>query len=298
MTQLPDNKTFAAFFLAMIIGGANFIAVSLSNRDLPPLFGATLRFALATFLFFAITRVRRIPLARGRDAAGAVIYGLLSVGAAYACLYYALVGLNAGTVAVIVASVPLFTLAIAVLSGQERLSMNRVVGGILAILGIASLRGFGGDLILSYFVAAILGAIAIAASTVVAKAYPNVHPLNMNTIGTAAGTLLLAGGSLLIGEQWVLPRGGTAVVAVGWLVIAGSVGLFQLLLFVIRRWTASAAVYALTGMPVVAAALGIVVLGQPVTSGILAGGALVIAAVYVGAIARPKASQALPYTKA
>src|SRR5688572_11563786 len=126
MSQRPDSKTYAAFILAMVIGGANFIAVSLSNRELPPFFGATLRFALATLLFFLLARAGSIPLARGRDAIGAVLYGLLGVGVSYAFLYYALVGLNAGTVAVIVASVPLFTLAFAVLFGQERLSINRV----------------------------------------------------------------------------------------------------------------------------------------------------------------------------
>lgn len=290
MRTTPDSKTYTAFFLTMIIGGANFIAVSLSNRELPPLFGATLRFALATLLFFFLARAWRIPLARGRDAVGAVIYGLLNVGAAYALLYYALVGLNAGTVAVIVASVPLFTLGIAVIFGQERLSINRIAGGILAIIGIVILRGFGSEFILSYFVAALLGAIAIAASSVVAKAYPNVHPLNMNSIGTAAGTLLLAVSSLIFGEQWVFPDENTTLIAVGWLVIAGSVGLFQLWLFVIKRWTASATVYALTGMPVIAAVLGIFILDQPITMGVLIGGVLVIAAVYIGAIARQRGS--------
>jgi len=298
MSQTPDSRTYAAFFLAMIIGGANFIAVSLSNRELPPFFGATLRFALATLLFFLIARARRIPLARGRDAVGALFYGFLSVGVTNALLYYALVGLSAGTVAVIVATVPLFTLAIAVLFGQERILPNRVAGGILAIVGIVILRGLGGDFGLSYFVAALFAAIAFAGSNVVAKAYPNVHPLNMNVLGTAAGTLLLAISSLIVGEQWVLPHENTTSIAVGWLVIAGSVGLFQLWLFVIKRWTASATVYAITGMPVIAALLGIVILDQPITMEVLAGGSLVIAAVYVGAIASQRESQSRPHQKA
>lgn len=285
MSTTPDRKTFTAFFLAMIIGGGNFIAVSLSNRELPPMFGATLRFGLAALLFFLLARVWRIPIARGRDAVGAVVYGLLNVGAAYAFLYYALVGLSAGMVAVIVASVPLFTLTIAVLVGQERLSLNRIAGGILAVIGIVILRGFGGEFVFSYFLAALLGVVAIASASVVAKAYPGVHPLNMNAIGTAAGTLLLAGASLLFGERWVLPNDGTTWAAVGWLVIAGSVGLFQLWLYVIKRWTASATAYAGTGMPVIAAILGFFILDQPITPAVLVGGGLVIAAVYIGAIA-------------
>lgn len=298
MNQAPDSKTYTAFFLAMIIGGANFIAVSLSNRELPPLFGATLRFAFAALIFFVIARARRIPLARGRDAVGAVIYGILGIGAGYAFLYYALVRLHAGTVAVIVASVPLFTLAIAVIFGQERFSFNRIAGGVLAIAGIAILRGFGGDFVLSYFVAAILGAISIAASSVVAKAYPTVHPLNMNAIGVTAGTLLLAVSSLIFGEQWMLPRENTTLIAIGWLVIAGSVGLFQLWLFVINRWTASATAYSATGMPVIAALLGIIILDQPVTAEVLIGGVFVITAVYVGVIAGQKTSTTFPQRKA
>jgi len=290
MSQTPDSKTYTAFFLAMIIGGANFIAVSLSNRELPPFFGATLRFALATLLFFLIARAWRIPLARGRDAVGAVSYGFLSVGVTNSLLYYALVGLSAGTVAVFVATVPLFTLAIAVLFRQERISLNRVAGGILAIIGIVILRGLGGDFVLSYFVAALFAAIAFAGSNVVAKAYPNVHPINMNVLGTAAGTLLLAISSLIVGEQWAFPHKSATLIAVGWLVIAGSVGLFQLWLFVIKRWTASATVYAITGMPVIAALLGFVILDQPITIGVIAGGIMVIAAVFVGAIASQRES--------
>jgi drug/metabolite transporter (DMT)-like permease len=137
MQQAPASNTYAAFAGAVIIGGTNFIAVSFSNRELPPLFGAALRFALAALLFFLIARAWRVPLARGRSAAGAAIYGILGFGAAYAFLYYSLVGLAAGTAAVIIATVPLFTLAIAVLLGQERLSLRGVVGGVLVVIGIA-----------------------------------------------------------------------------------------------------------------------------------------------------------------
>jgi drug/metabolite transporter (DMT)-like permease len=290
MTQNADTNTYLAFANAILIGGANFVAVSFSNMELPPLFGAALRFALAALLFFLILRVSGVPLARGRAAVGAAVYGLLGFGAAYAFIYYALVGLAAGTVAVIMAAVPLFTLIIAVLLGQERLSLRGIVGGGLAIAGIAvlSLGTLGGDLNPAYLIAAILGAVAASASTVAAKALPTVHPLNMNAIGMASGTLLLIVGSLLLQERWLLPYETNTWLALGWLVVLGSVGLFQLFLYVIRRWTASATVYAITAMPVVAVVLGAVMLGQPITPAVLAGGAMVIFAVYVGAISRPK----------
>jgi drug/metabolite transporter (DMT)-like permease len=288
MSQSADNKIYLAFTNAVLIGGANFVAVSYSNLELPPLFGAALRFALAAFLFLLILRLRRVKLARGRAAVGAAIYGLLGFGAAYAFIYYALVGLAAGTVAVIMAAVPLFTLVIAVLLGQERLSLRGFVGGSLAIAGIAvlSLGALGDDLSYAYLVAAVLGAVAAAASSVAAKALPDVHPLNMNAIGMASGATLLAAGSILLNEQWLIPRQAHTWLALGWLVILGSVGLFQLFLYVIRRWTASATAYVITAMPVVAVALGAIMLDQPITPTVLAGGFLVIVAVYVGAISR------------
>lgn len=286
----PDGATYAAFAGAVVIGGTNFIAVSMSNMELPPLFGATLRFALASAVFFLIAAAARVPLATGRSAGGPVLYGVLAFGATYALLYYALVGLPAGTAAVIVAAAPLFTLLIAVVLGQERLSVRGVVGGVLAIAGIAvlSLGTIEGEIGRSYLLAAVIGTVAMALSSVVAKACAGVHPVNMNAVGMAAGTLFLAVGSLVLGESWALPREPRSWWAVAWLVLLGSVGLFQLFLFVIRRWTASATVYAVAAMPVVAAGLGVVMLDQPITLEVVVGGLMVMAAVYVGAIAGKK----------
>jgi O-acetylserine/cysteine efflux transporter len=76
--------------------------------------------------------------------------------------------------------------------------------------------------------------------------------------------------------------------------VVGSVGLFILFLFVIARWTASATVYALTLMPVVAVTLGALLADEQVTIGLLAGGVLVLVAVYVGAISHGRAKPATP----
>lgn len=286
MDQNVNRSTYAAFAGAVLIGGANFIAVSFSNQELPPLFGATLRFALATVLFLLIAQVGRVPRPDRASAIGAGIYGLLGFGAAYAFLYYSLVGLAAGTAALILAAVPLFTHLIAVSLGQETFSLRGLGGGVLAIAGIVilSLGSLGGDVQASYVIAAVLGTAVVAASSVVAKALPDVHPVNMNAVGMAVGTLFLALGSLLFGEAWSLPVESRTWLAVGWLVVLGSVGLFQLFLYVVKRWTASATVYAVAAMPVVAVGLGALMLDQPVTVEVLAGGTMVLAAVYAGAI--------------
>jgi drug/metabolite transporter (DMT)-like permease len=289
-SDVNSMRTYAAFAGAVVIGGANFVAVSLSNQELAPLYGAALRFALGAIIFLLIARVRRVPRARGRAAAGAAVYGVFGFGAAYALLYYSLVGLDAGTTAVIIGAVPLFTLVLAILLGQERVSVRGVLGALLALIGITvlSMGAIDGDVGGSYLVAAFFGSVAIAASSVVAKALPDVHPVNMNAIGMAAGTALLVLGSLALGERWAVPRESATVLAIAWLVVLGSVGLFQLFLFVIRQWTASASVYVVAAMPVVAVALGALILDQPVTVRVVVGGGIVMAAVYVGAISTKK----------
>ncbi len=286
----PDRATLAAFAGAVVIGGANFIGVKFSNEELDPLFGAALRFAAAALLFFLLAAIGRLPLPRGRAAVGALLYGLLGFGFAYGLLYFALVGLSAGTTSVITAAVPLVTLVLAVLHRQESFSTRGVIGGLLAVAGIAvlSARSIGGELRPVYFLSALIGVVAIAESTVVVKAFPRAHPVTTNALGMSAGTIFLAAASLGFGEQWALPQLGRTWLVLLWLVVAGSVGLFMLFLFVIRRWTASATVYALTLMPVVAVFLGAILANEDVTLDLIAGGVLVLAAVYIGALWRPE----------
>lgn len=287
MERLSDRGTITAFAAATLIGGTNFVAVRISNEGLPPQFGAAMRFSLAAALFLAIAAVRRVTLPRGRDAAGAVLYGVLAFGVLYAFVYYALTALGSGTVSVIMAGAPLFTLVVAVLIGQERLTLRGVLGGALAVAGIAVLSSgsLGRDIGWTYLAAAVVASMSAGASSVVAKAHQHVSPVAMNAVGMVSGAILLATATIALGEQWRLPSEPRTWLALGWLVIFGSVGLFLLVLHVIRRWTASAAVYSVAAMPVVAVVLDAIVLGQPITAHVVAGGALMALAVYIGALA-------------
>lgn len=295
----PDRSTVAAFLGAAIIGGSNFVAVRFSNEELDPMFGAAFRFALASLLLLGIMALTGRHLPRGRAAAGAVIYGLLGFGVSYALLYIALVEISAGTSSVILAGTPLFTLMLAVAHRQESFSSRGLVGAALAVVGIGVLSGgsLGSEFPLAFLLAAVVGAVCVAESSVIVKSFPRTDPITTNAVGMAAGTVLLATASVVSGEQWMLPKTTRTWLVLAWLVVAGSVGLFILFLFVIARWTASATVYALTLMPVVAVTLGAVLADEPVTIELLAGGVLVLVAVYVGAIshgrAKPETAQPL-----
>jgi drug/metabolite transporter (DMT)-like permease len=291
-----DGITLGAFAGAVVIGGSNFVAVKVTVDELDPLWGAASRFALACVAFFAILAVMRIPLPRGAALAGAAIYGTLGFGAAYALMYVALQELSVGVASVLMASVPVFTLALAALQRVEAVTVRGLAGATLAVGGIAvlSARSFGGDVPLRYFVAALIAPIVIAESTIVAKRFPKTHPVATNAVGMFVGAALLAGASVAAGEAWTIPDDGETWVAAAWLVVAGSVGLFWFFLFVVQRWTASASTYAIPLMPVVAVALAAVLTDEGVGWLEVAGGALVIAGAYVGALWRERRPAVVP----
>ena len=245
---------------------------------------------------------RRIPLPRGRALAGAALYGLLGFGTAYALLYIALVELSAGVASVLMATVPLATLALAALQRTERFTARGLAGATLAVGGIAvlSVHSLGGDVPFWYLLAAVVAPLAVAQSTIVAKPFPRTDPIAANAIGMLAGTALLTAASLAWGESWTVPQAGDTWLAVAWLVVAGSVGMFWLFLFVVRRWTASATSYVLPLMPVVAVALDAGLNGEPIGAEVIAAGLLVIAGVYVGVLrgSRSEVPEAAPSASA
>lgn len=295
-TDAPGRTTMFAFAATVFIGGLNFVAVKFSNEDLPPLFGAGLRFALAAVVLLVIAKVGRMELPRGRAFAGASLYGVLNFAVGYALMYFALLGLSAGTTSVVLALVPLITLVLAVFQGQERFTARGLLGGMFAVSGIAvlSLRSLGTDLPIVYLLGALGGAFAFAQSSVVVKGFPKSHPITTNAVGMGVGAATLFVASAIWRESWVVPQTFQTWMVIAWLAVVGSVGLFGLFVFVITRWKASASVYSITLMPVVAVSLGALLAGETITPEVIAGGALVVSGVYVGALSgwRPRPRKA------
>jgi drug/metabolite transporter (DMT)-like permease len=296
ITQLPARTTLMAFLATFLIGGTNFVVVKFSNAELPPLFGAGLRFSAAAVILLAIMKIRGMEMPRGRALLGAAVYGTLSFGLFYGLLYYALLGISAGNTSVILASIPLVTLAIAVLHGQERFTSQGVGGGLLAMAGIAvlSYRSLEGQLPLLPLLAAIGGILATSEAAVLVKGFPKSDPITTNAVGMSIGGAGLLLASAAFGERWILPGRMSTWVALAWLVVVGSIGLFGLFVFVIKRWKASASVYSITLMPLVAVVLGALLLDEAVTPETVAGGALVVLGVYVGALSGFRGKVRLP----
>jgi drug/metabolite transporter (DMT)-like permease len=285
-TEGPARTTLAAFVATVFIGGTNFVVVKFSNSELPPLYGAAVRFALAALILFIIAGLGRMKLPKGTALAGASLYGILNFAVGYALMYFALLGISAGMTSVVLASVPLITLVMAVIHGQERFTARGIVGGVFALAGITvmSLRGMGSDLPAMSLLAAAGGAFAFAESSVVVKGFPKSHPITTNAIGMAVGSAALFVASAVLREPWRFPQTTRTWMVLAWLAVVGSVGLFGLFVFVISKWTASASVYAITLMPLIAVTLGALLADETITTAVVLGGTLVVVGVYAGAL--------------
>ena len=164
----------------------------------------------------------------------------------------------------------------------------------MAVLGVATMTGASlGDEAPVWSVAAALGgAAALAWAAVIVRGFPTVHPVTMNAVAMATGAVLLLGGSLALGEETAVPQRGETVAAIGYLVVIGSVVVFVLYLVVLARWSASRASYEFVLIPIVTLALSAWLDDEPIGLGLVAGGLLVLAAVYVGALRPARAGRA------
>lgn len=283
----PDATSVALFLVAATLGGSNFVAVRFSNAELDPFWGAALRFGLAAALFVGIALVLRLRWPRGRLLADTALYGALAFAASYAPFYWALVRVTAGVATVVTAAVPLVTLLLAAAQGMERLTARAVAGALVAIAGIGwmAVGPQDIDLPLTALLALLLAVLAVAQSIILGKRLAVNHPVMTNAVGMTTGTLLLLAISLLAGEEWMVPRDTEAVRALVYLVTVGSVGLFVLVLLLMRRWTASAGSYMFVLFPVVALLVGAWLADEEITAQAVIGAALVIVGVWFGALA-------------
>jgi drug/metabolite transporter (DMT)-like permease len=281
----PSAAVLAVFVAVVLIGGTNFVAVRFSNRELPPFWGAGLRFAIAGILLVGFARWRRIPLPLGGSFLGVALLGLLNFGTAYAFAYWGLLQAPSAMAATFVALVPLMTFFMATALGMERFRWGGVVGGAIAVAGVAivfvdQLRATVPPAALG---ALFLQAVAIAVSTVLLKRLPRADPIGTNAIAMLCGAGFLFVVALLARETPTLPSRPEVWAAFLYLVTLGGIGLFIGVVFIVLRWTASASAYVTVLFPVVTVAVGAVLAGELVTFQFVAGAFLVMLGTYVGA---------------
>jgi drug/metabolite transporter (DMT)-like permease len=281
----PDRLTLAAFIAVALIGGGNGIAVKQSVAELAPFWSAGLRFVTAGILMAALVALSRRPIPTGLSLAGAAAYGAIGFGGSFGLIYPALREVPAGTAMVLLALVPLETFGLAIAQRQERFRIQGLIGALIALAGVGIVFAdqASADVPIISLLAVVGGTLFIAESGVLLKWIPRSDPFSTNAVAMLVAAGVLLSFSSLGGEARALPARSETWIAIGYLVVLGSVVLFGLYLFALRRWTASALSYVTLLMPLVAVPLAAVLLQEEITLSFIIGAMAVVVGVYVGA---------------
>ncbi len=284
----PDRTTLLAFAGVVLFGGANAIGVRQTVVELAPFWGAAMRFAAAGIILVGIVIATKRSFPRGRSLTGAVVYGAVGFAASYGFAYLGLRETPAGTASVLIALTPLFTFGLAIVQGQERFRLQGLVGALIALAGVAIVFAdqVSANVPVGSLLLLVLGTLCIAETGVIVKRIPRSDPFATNAVAMLTGAAILFVLSLLSSEPQALPSQPATWASVAYLVVFGSVVMFALYVFTLERWTASAVSYITLLLPLVTVSLAAVLTGERITLPLIAGGAVILAGVYVGAFLR------------
>jgi len=223
-----DYANLAWLLLLSAIWGASYMLIKIGVAEMPPLTFAMLRVFIATLTLAGIARLRgqRLPLGRQHLRRFAVA-GAFNILVPFSAISWGTQHIPSGVAAILNATMPLFVLLIAAVSGTERLTASRVAG---------LLAGFGGIVVLTLprleeglsvsvwgSLAIVLAALSYAGATVYARRrLTGYAPLvaSLGQIGT--GWLMLLPLSLLAETPWHLTVSVRPILAAGALGILGT----------------------------------------------------------------------------
>jgi drug/metabolite transporter (DMT)-like permease len=298
MEQHVDARRRPAVWAALaaiyLIWGSTYLGIEVAMRSMPPLLLLSVRFLVAgAVLWLLVGRGERVTLRHWRAAA--VIGGaLLLFGNGGVAI--AQQTIDTGTVALIVGSVPLWLAVLDRVFLGQRLARAAVVGLVIGFAGVALLAGGAGEGSLGGAAVVLVGSLAWAAGSLYARraAAPR-RPLAGASLQMLAGGVLLGLAGLARGEAADVDPGaisGESVAALGYLIAVGSLVGFSAYVWLLRNApTSLVGTYAYVN-PVVAVALGTLVLGEPLDVRVLLGGGAILAAVILIVSARPIAAPA------
>jgi drug/metabolite transporter (DMT)-like permease len=279
----------ATVWLALVtiylVWGSTFIALAIVVRDLPPFLSMAVRHLLAgaLLLAWALPRgdVAGDRIGRPQILAGFVFGGLLFL-LGHGSLAWAQQTVPAGVAALLVGSIPIWMALIDRVVFGRRLRSSAYLGFVLGFVGLAFLVDPFGDGSIDRIgaVVIILGALSWSAGSLYSRgaALPK-RPLVSAGLGAVCGGILCLGVAVPAGELGQASWSAQSLLALGYLVVAGSLVGFTAYVWLLRAAPVSlVATYAYVN-PIVAVALAWLLLGETVTLQMLAAGASIVVAV-------------------
>jgi drug/metabolite transporter (DMT)-like permease len=289
------RRAWLMFAAVSLLWGVPYLFIKVAVAELPPVTVVFVRVALAALLLGPVAARRGALLElRGRLPQLALL-SLLEITIPFLLIGMGEQRITSSLTGLLIAALPLFVALLALrFDTAERVGGSRLVGLLLGIGGVAALLGIdvGGDTAqLAGAAMVLLATLCYASSTLLVKrAFSDVPMLGVVTAATAISSLVLAPFALALTPAR-LPslQVMLALVALGVLCTAAALVLYFAL--IVEAGPSRAAVITYLN-PAVAVALGVVVLGEPLTGAIIAGFLLIIAGSWLST--RPPAPRSQP----
>ena len=288
---MPPFRVVVAYVSVALIWGSTWAAIKVGVNDVPPFVFAFARALAVAAVLTIISLALRQPFPRGRrTVAVAVVVGIINIGWSWAIIFWSEQFVASGLVSVFGAAAPVWTAVLAhFMVKGDRLSALKIVGLTLGLGGTVILIGApeAADDTAGLIATALLALMPITwaiAAILQSRFLRTVAPIPTVAVGTWASALLLAPLAVFQLPQvqhWTL----ASVLAFAYLVIFGTCFGMVVSLWLYRKLRPTTITLIQVLVPAEAILIGTVWLGEPVTIRMLAGAALVVAAVALNAIA-------------
>ena len=284
---------WAAATTGMLVGAA-MVSTSAVSSAASPASLAFLRYAIGLAILAGPALLAAWPRYRARDALAIALLGVAQFAVLILLLNHALARLPASTCALVFATMPLFTLCLAALSGRESFSPRKLVGVLLAVGGVAVLlmgtarnTGSAGALNGSGMAALLAATLVGAVTSILYGPYMRRYPaLPTSSLAMAAAVLFLALYCALLGHPLVPVFSAMQWGHVVFIGLSSGLGYFCLL-WALGRLEASLVIAFQTLGPVTAATLELALYQRMPSPALLVAMALVMA----GLIATTKSAK-------
>jgi len=281
------GRALAAYLLVCTVWGSTYLFIRIGVSHLPPFLFAGVRFLVAGLLLGTVVVLAGVRLpSRARDWRTLAITGVFLLVGANAIVVWSEQFVASGTASVFVASMPLWAAFFDALvpGGKTRLTWRIGAGLALGFLGSALLAGITPHEIVT---ADLRGPVALtlgSASWAMGSVYWKRQPTEVSPYAAAAVQMVIAGGVLVglglaLGEAPAWHLDGAGLGAMAYLIVFGSIVGYTAYGYALEHASATVVgTYAYVN-PVVAVALGWLVLREPITARMLAAMGLILGAV-------------------
>lgn len=283
-----QGGVYAKLVLMAVFWGGSFIGGRIASGEMTPPAAALWRYVVATLALVAVAFVREggLPRLAPRQWLAVVLLGATGVAVFNLCFMYGLARVPASRGSLIMALNPAVTLLGAVLFLHERFTRNKVLGIVVALLGVVVVLGHGNPANLfrggvGVGEALLFGCpLAWAAYTLIGKRMlPGMSAIAVTAYAALTGTAMLAAVAALSGDLAPPAASLRAWAAIAFVGLFGTALAFVWFYEGVRTIGPARTSVFINLVPVAAIVLGVLLLGEPLEFSMVAGGALVVAGV-------------------